>query len=72
MAEFELPEADYTTARAAFTAKKDEASKKVEDLKKQLGTSGTNLRGKNRPIVKAVAAYHNVHPDAPPRRTVNQ
>ena len=29
LTEFELPEADYTTARAAFAAKKDEASKKV-------------------------------------------
>lgn len=45
MAEFELPEADYTTARAAFTAKKDEASKKVEDLKKQLGNKWNELTG---------------------------
>jgi hypothetical protein len=45
MTEFELPEADYTTARAAFTAKKDEASKKVEDLKKQLGNKWNELTG---------------------------
>ncbi|MFZ0712370.1 MAG: hypothetical protein WAM53_20185, partial [Terrimicrobiaceae bacterium] len=45
MAEFELPEADYTTARAAFTAKKDEASKKVEDLKKQLGNKWNEVTG---------------------------
>lgn len=40
MTEFELSDADYTAARAAFTAKTDEASKKVDDLKKQLGTNG--------------------------------
>ena len=45
MTEFELPEADYTTARSAFTAKKDEASKKVEDLKKQLGNKWNELTG---------------------------
>jgi len=28
MTEFELSDADYTTARAAFTAKTDEANKK--------------------------------------------
>jgi hypothetical protein len=45
MTEFELPEADYTTARAAFAAKKDEASKKVEDLKKQLGNKWNEVTG---------------------------
>ena len=45
MTEFELPEADYTTARAAFTAKKDEASKKIEDLKKQLGNKWNEVTG---------------------------
>ncbi|MBY0558905.1 hypothetical protein [Hyphomicrobium sp.] len=43
MTEFELPNADYTAARAAFTAKKDEASKKVDDLKKQLGDKWNEL-----------------------------
>ena len=46
MTEFELSNADYTTARAAFTAKTDEASKKVEDLKKQLGDKWNELTGK--------------------------
>ncbi|CAA2137675.1 hypothetical protein [Hyphomicrobium sp. ghe19] len=43
MTEFELPDADYTAARAAFTAKTDEASKKVDDLKKQLGDKWNEL-----------------------------
>ena len=43
MTEFELSDADYTSARAAFTAKTDEASKKVEDLKKQLGEKWNEL-----------------------------
>ena len=46
MTEFELPDADYTVARAAFTAKTDEASKKVADLKKQLGDKWNELTGK--------------------------
>jgi hypothetical protein len=43
MTEFELSDADYTSARAAFTAKTDEASKKMEDLKKQLGEKWNEL-----------------------------
>ena len=43
MTEFELSDADYTTARAAFTAKTDEASKKIDDLKKQLGDKWNEL-----------------------------
>lgn len=43
MTEFELSDADYTSARSAFTAKTDEASKKVEDLKKQLGTKWNEI-----------------------------
>ncbi|SFV26936.1 hypothetical protein [Hyphomicrobium facile] len=43
MTEFELPDADYTAARAAFTAKTDEASKKIDDLKKQLGDKWNEL-----------------------------
>jgi hypothetical protein len=45
MTEFELPDADYTAARAAFTAKTDEATKKVDDLKKQLGDKWNELTG---------------------------
>ena len=45
MTEFELSDADYTTARAAFTAKTDEANKKVDDLKKQLGEKWNELTG---------------------------
>jgi hypothetical protein len=45
MTEFELSDADYTAARAAFTAKTDEANKKVDDLKKQLGDKWNELTG---------------------------
>ena len=45
MTQFELSSADYTIARAAFTAKTDEASKKVDDLKKQLGDKWNELTG---------------------------
>ena len=51
MTEFELPEADYTTARAAFTAKKDEASKKVKALKKPLGNKWKEVTGQIGPPV---------------------
>ncbi|MFT3733272.1 MAG: hypothetical protein QM780_17950 [Hyphomicrobium sp.] len=43
MTEFELSDADYTAARAAFNARADEASKKIDDLKKQLGDKWTEL-----------------------------
>jgi hypothetical protein len=43
MTEFEISNADYTAARAAFTAKTDEASKKIDDLKKQLGDKWNEL-----------------------------
>jgi hypothetical protein len=43
MTEFELLDADYTAARAAFTAKTDEASKKIDDLKKELGDKWNEL-----------------------------
>ncbi len=45
MTEFELSAADYTTARAAFTAKIDEATKKVDALKKQLGDKWNEVTG---------------------------
>ncbi len=41
--EFEISDADYTAARAAFTAKTDEAQKKIDDLKKQLGDKWNEL-----------------------------
>lgn len=45
MTEFELSNADYTAARAAFTARADEASKKIADLKKQLGDKWNEVTG---------------------------
>lgn len=46
MTEFEMTTTEYTSARAAFTAKSDEATKKVEDLKKQLGDKWNELMAK--------------------------
>jgi hypothetical protein len=45
MTEFELAEADYTAARTAFTSMSDEAKKKFENLKKQLGDKWNELTG---------------------------
>jgi hypothetical protein len=45
MTEFDLPDADYAAARAAFVQKKEEAAKKVDDLKKQLGDKWHELTG---------------------------
>jgi len=47
MTEFELSDADYTAAHAAFTAKSDEAQKKVDALKKQLGDKWNELTKTN-------------------------
>ena len=43
--EFELADVDYASARAAFVQKKDVASKKVDDLKKQLGDKWNEVTG---------------------------
>ncbi|MFA5955224.1 hypothetical protein [Hyphomicrobium sp.] len=43
MTEFEVSDADYTAARAAYSAKTEEASKKIDDLKKQLGDKWNEL-----------------------------
>jgi hypothetical protein len=45
MTEFEISNTDYTAARNAFTAKTDEASKKVNDLKHQLGEKWNEVTG---------------------------
>jgi hypothetical protein len=45
MTEFELSDADYTAGHTAFTAKSDEAQKKIDDLKKQLGDKWKELTG---------------------------
>ena len=46
MTTFDLPEADYAKARAGFVEMKDEAWKKVEDVKKDLGDKWDELTGK--------------------------
>src|SRR6476646_7258594 len=46
MTTFDLPEADYAQARAEFVAKKEEALKKVDEIKKELGTKWEELTGK--------------------------
>ena len=45
LTEFELADVDYASARDAFVQKKDEASKKVDDLKKQLGDKWNEVTG---------------------------
>ena len=42
---FDLPDADYAAARAAFVQMKDDAWKKVDDLKKQLGDKWNEVVG---------------------------
>jgi hypothetical protein len=49
LTEFELPDADYAAARAAFTAKTDEAQKKIDDLKKELGDKWNEVTGQTKP-----------------------
>ena len=46
MTTFDLPDADYAAARAAFVAMKDEASKKVDGIKKDLGEKWDEVTGK--------------------------
>ena len=45
MTTFELSDAEYARGRAAFEAKEADASKKVDDLKKQLGDKWVELVG---------------------------
>jgi len=45
---FDLPTADYNAARAAFTQKEEEASRKVDHLKKDLGEKWDEVTGKKR------------------------
>jgi hypothetical protein len=46
MTTFDLPDADYAAARAAFLAKKEEAWKKVDAIKKELGDKWDEMTGK--------------------------
>ena len=46
MTTFDLPDAEYAAARAAFIAMKEEASKKVEGIKKDLGEKWDEVTGK--------------------------
>ena len=48
MTTFDLSEADYAAARAAFVAMKDEASKKVDGIKKELGVKWDEVTGKKK------------------------
>jgi len=43
---FDLPNADYTAARTAFLQMKDQASKKVDQIKKDLGEKWEEVTGK--------------------------
>jgi hypothetical protein len=46
MTQFDLPDADYAAAHAAFDKKKDEATKKLDEVKKQLGDKWNEVTGK--------------------------
>jgi hypothetical protein len=43
---FDLPDADYATARSAFVSMKDRAASRVEQLKKDLGEKWDEVTGK--------------------------
>lgn len=45
MTTFDLPDADYTAARAAFVQMKDDAWKKVDEIKKDLGEKWDEVTG---------------------------
>jgi hypothetical protein len=46
MTTFDLPDSDYATGRAAFVEMKDEAWKKVDEIKKELGDKWEEVTGK--------------------------
>ena len=46
MTTFDIPDADYAAARAAFVEMKDEAWKKVDEVKKDLGDKWDEVTGK--------------------------
>ena len=46
MTTFDLSDADYAAARASFVAMKEEASKKVDGIKKELGEKWDEVTGK--------------------------
>ena len=48
MTTFELPNADYAAARAEFVAMKENASKKVDAIKKDLGEKWDEVTGKKK------------------------
>jgi hypothetical protein len=43
---FDLPDADYSAGRAAFLQMKDDARKKVDRIKKDLGDAWDEVTGK--------------------------
>ena len=45
---FDLPDADYAAARASFVQMKDEAWKKVDEIKKDLGEKWDEVTGKKK------------------------
>ena len=48
MTTFDLPDADYATARAAFIQMQDDAWKKVDQIKKDLGDKWDEVIGKKK------------------------
>jgi hypothetical protein len=49
MTTFDLPDTDYAAARTAFVEMKDDAAKKVDEIKKDLGEKWDEVTGKKVP-----------------------
>lgn len=62
LTEFEISDADYTAARTAFTAKTEEASKKIDDIKKDLGDKWNEVTGAAKPAETAPATPAETKP----------
>ena len=48
MTTFDLPDADYANGRSAFVEMKDDAWKKVDEIKKDLGEKWDEVTGKKK------------------------
>lgn len=72
LTEFEIPDADYTSARAAFTAKTEEATKKIDEIKKDLGDKWNEATGAAKPAETTPAPATppaDTKPATPPAET---
>jgi hypothetical protein len=63
MTTFDVPEAEHALARDSFMAKKDVAWKKVDEIKKDLGTRWEELTGQEGLSRSASTAGHEGRTD---------